>query len=195
MDETLRLVAARGIAATPVVDIEAAAGLAPGRGGFYRHFPSKEAALHAALQRELDRLRARQEQAAHVGGLTDELSAGLTWLAELGPLITIVMRDGASLPDTTRDLRKIIAGGGMSPGLERSAEAAVAAGRDPVACAVVVTMASLGFNLAQQFLGGPVEGIDTARFVSTLADMLSAPSTGGAGSPVAPSKGRAQRRR
>src|SRR5438445_4743092 len=148
MDETLRLVAARGVAATPVVDIEAAAGLAPGRGGFYRHFPSKEAALHAALQRELDRLRARQDQAANADGLADELSAGLAWLAELGPLITIVMRDGATLPDTTRDLRKIIASGGMSPGLERTVEAAVAAGGDPIACAVVGTMASLGFHLA-----------------------------------------------
>jgi AcrR family transcriptional regulator len=176
MDATLRLVAAQGIAATAVVDIEAASGLAPGRGGFYRHFPSKEDALRAALERELDRLRGRQLEPVDVGAgpecLADELSAGLAWLTELGPLITVVMRDGPSVPDTTRALRKIIATGGMSAGLERAAEAAVAAGRDPVACAVVVTMASIGFHLAHNFLGGPVEGIDAEQFVATLADMV-----------------------
>src|SRR5437879_5360969 len=106
LDATLQLVAARGIAGTPVVDIEAAAGLAPGRGGFYRHFPSKEAALDAALDRELDRLRARQDRGATAPGaaadVAGEIREGLSWLGELAPVITIVLRDGKSVPRTTR---------------------------------------------------------------------------------------------
>lgn len=176
MEATLRLVADRGIAGTAVVDIEAAAGLAPGRGGFYRHFPGKHEALQAALDAELDRLRARQRgvevDGAAPATLAEELQAGLAWLQELSPLITIVIRDGASLPEVRRSLRQIIATGGVSPGLEKVLAAAAASGRDPVVSAVVVTMASLGFHLAGAFFGGSVEGVDANSFVSTLADMV-----------------------
>jgi AcrR family transcriptional regulator len=49
-DAVLELVAKRGYRDTTVGDIEAAAGLTRRAGGFYRHFPSKEAALVQALQ-------------------------------------------------------------------------------------------------------------------------------------------------
>src|SRR5436190_14868024 len=45
----LRLFAADGVAATPIVKIEEAAGLAPGSGAFYKHFRSKSELLDAAV--------------------------------------------------------------------------------------------------------------------------------------------------
>lgn len=45
----LRLFATDGVAGTTIVKIEAAAGLAPGSGAFYRHFRSKSELLDAAI--------------------------------------------------------------------------------------------------------------------------------------------------
>ena len=50
----MRLFAERGFRATAVGDIEAAVGLQPRRGGLYKHFPSKQALLEAAVRAHLD---------------------------------------------------------------------------------------------------------------------------------------------
>src|SRR3712207_7446858 len=47
--EAMRLFAERGYERTSIADIQAAAGLAPGSGALYKHFPSKEAVLAAGL--------------------------------------------------------------------------------------------------------------------------------------------------
>ena len=49
----MRLFAERGFRSTGVGDVEAAAGLEPRRGALYKHFPSKQALLEAAVRREL----------------------------------------------------------------------------------------------------------------------------------------------
>lgn len=46
----LRLFAEAGIAGTPIVKIEEAAGLARGSGAFYRHFKSKDELLEASIE-------------------------------------------------------------------------------------------------------------------------------------------------
>src|SRR5437899_1202737 len=52
----IRLFAEKGFRETTVGEVEAAAGLEPRRGALYRHFPSKEALLQAALEQHLDAL-------------------------------------------------------------------------------------------------------------------------------------------
>lgn len=54
LEEGMRLFAERGYRATTVGDIEAAAGLQPRRGALYKHFPSKDALLEAAVRTHLD---------------------------------------------------------------------------------------------------------------------------------------------
>ena len=49
--EAMRLFAERGYERTSVPDIQAAAGLAPGSGAMYKHFPSKEAVLREGIER------------------------------------------------------------------------------------------------------------------------------------------------
>lgn len=46
----LELFVANGVAGTSIVSIEAAAGLAPGSGAFYKHFRSKAEVLDAAIE-------------------------------------------------------------------------------------------------------------------------------------------------
>jgi AcrR family transcriptional regulator len=54
--EAVRLFSERGYHETTVGDIEAAAGLTPRAGGFYRHFPSKEDVLALAVRRLADEM-------------------------------------------------------------------------------------------------------------------------------------------
>lgn len=53
LDAAMHLFARRGVAATTVGDIEAAAGLAPRSGALYKYFDSKDALLAAGLERHL----------------------------------------------------------------------------------------------------------------------------------------------
>lgn len=81
MDETLVLVSANGLGGTSVVEIEQAAGLSPGSGAFYRHFPSKLAAVKAAVEREASRLRDRRSELAAKRAGDDDSQDGSTGAA------------------------------------------------------------------------------------------------------------------
>jgi len=76
----MRLFSQHGYAATSIAKIEAAAGLTPGAGGIYHHFPSKEAVLAAGIERQLSRLGALRE-IRHVLGSLGDLKAELTLTA------------------------------------------------------------------------------------------------------------------
>ena len=58
LDVALDLFAEEGFSGTTITEVERRAGLSPGSGSFYRHFPSKEVLLTAAVEREVERLRA-----------------------------------------------------------------------------------------------------------------------------------------
>lgn len=71
IDEAMRLFSEQGYRATSIVQIEAAAGLAPGAGGLYHHFRSKEQLLEAGIDRQLDRMSALRDIRQIFEGLTD----------------------------------------------------------------------------------------------------------------------------
>ena len=85
--EAMRLFGEQGYSATSIVQIEAAAGLAPGSGALYHHFKSKEALLDAGIDRQLDRRHAMRDIRALFAGLGD-LHAELTMLARY--LLTVL---------------------------------------------------------------------------------------------------------
>lgn len=105
VDEAMRLFSQHGYAATSIAKIEAAAGLTPGAGGIYHHFPSKEAVLAAGIERQLSRLSALREIRQVLGSLGD-LKAELTLtaryvLAELdseSELLRILASDARNRP-------------------------------------------------------------------------------------------------
>jgi AcrR family transcriptional regulator len=105
VDEAMRLFSQHGYAATSIAKIEAAAGLTPGAGGIYHHFPSKEAVLAAGIERQLSRLGALREIRQVLGSLGD-LKAELTLtaryvLAELDSeteLLRILASDARNRP-------------------------------------------------------------------------------------------------
>src|SRR4051794_960188 len=58
LDVALDLFAEEGFSGTTITAVEKRVGLTPGTGSFYRHFPSKEALLAAAVDREVERCMA-----------------------------------------------------------------------------------------------------------------------------------------
>jgi AcrR family transcriptional regulator len=93
INEAMRLFSEQGYQATGVAEIEAAAGLAPGSGGLYHHFKSKEALLEAGIDRQLDRRHAMRDMRALFAGLGDLRSE----LTVLGRYLLAVLDEEAQL--------------------------------------------------------------------------------------------------
>jgi AcrR family transcriptional regulator len=100
----MELFAERGYRATTIGDIERAAGLAARRGGFYRHFESKEAVFRAGIE--------EAATATPVEGLFEHLDLSdegvLSTFARFAmastresPLHRLIMRDGPDFPEIT----------------------------------------------------------------------------------------------
>lgn len=87
IDAAMELFSEHGYRATSITRIEQAAGLSPGAGGIYHHFPSKEALLTAGVERQLSRLAALRDIRqlfADLGDLHTELTIAARYvLAEL----------------------------------------------------------------------------------------------------------------
>jgi AcrR family transcriptional regulator len=104
----MRLFGERGYSGTTVAQIEAAAGLSPGAGGIYRHFPSKRAILEAGLAAQIagqaDLIAMIEEPGALESlPLRDRLlivaGAGLRRLEQEQDLNRLVMRDLSQFPE------------------------------------------------------------------------------------------------
>ena len=98
VDEAMRLFSESGYAGTSIAKIEAAAGLAPGAGGLYHHFESKEAVLAAGIERHLGRLQALRD-----------IRRLLTPVGDLGAELTITARYVLAELDSESELLRILA--------------------------------------------------------------------------------------
>jgi len=183
LDVSLRLFAERGFAGTAVTDIEAAAGLSPGSGSFYRHFRSKEDVLDAVVTREIERARADRAVRppdAPDGPLTAELLAarlvaGFALLDRMRPLMAILTRDHDRFPDLVHQIRELLVEGGISHAASAITELDGAAADDPAATAAVIQAAQIGYQLSSTFFGTVPGGVDRERFARTLAHLVIPP--------------------
>ena len=97
----------RGYRGTTIGAIEQAAGLAPRRGGLYRHFPSKQEVYKAAVSRYASKFRSLEELLEALD--FDDERATLTRLAQFAlagleaeaDLFRLLQRDGPDFPDLT----------------------------------------------------------------------------------------------
>ena len=115
IDEAMRLFGEQGYAATTVAQIEAAAGLSPGSGSLYRHFPSKQALLTEGVRQQI---AAGEELLSFIADpasfATQTLSqrlkvvarAGLERLDQERDLSRLLVRDLARFPDLLAEMAK-----------------------------------------------------------------------------------------
>lgn len=177
----MRLFGAQGYAATTVAQIESEAGLRPGSGGLYRHFPSKRQLLEAGIREQLGRqrelfafidapatlaalpLRDRLERVAH---------AALARLASERDLNRIVLRDLEQFPELlelvrTDEMQRIQSM--LARWLSMQSDPAPNLDWDAIA---TVLMGSVShFWLLRDAMTTHPSGLDEERFVRVLAEV------------------------
>lgn len=169
LDAALAAFATKGVDGTPITDLEADAGLAPGSGGFYRYFKTKDEVLAAAVEREMARLDAEEETVdatdtgAHDEPLPARLATTLRTLAAHNRLIAIVSRERHRIPALARSLEDRVARSGSGPDGDSSLSA-------------VTVSALVGYHLAREYFGRPPGGLEPEDFAEVLAGVVSAAS-------------------
>jgi AcrR family transcriptional regulator len=180
--EAMRLFGEQGYAATTVADIEQAAGLSPGSGSLYRHFPSKQALLAEGVRQQIatgqQLLAYAGDQAAFANLPTRErlaalAHAGLRRLEQERDLNRLLVRDLARFPDllaTMRDdeIQRIY--GVISQWLATQA-GPKAPERDWPALAAVLVGAVSHYWLLRDVFGQHPAGIDPDRYLAALVEL------------------------
>ena len=184
MDESLNLFATRGFDGTAVTDIEEASGLAPGSGGFYRHFKTKEAVLEAVVDRAIAQIQ--REQATRVGDVPSApvldlephsapaiaalIEGAISGLHDRRLLVALLARIHDRFPELEARVYDVMVAGSVA----RAALRPVPFGDDPASQAevAVVLSAIAGYHLSQDFFGRQVGGIEPAVFAAALANLI-----------------------
>jgi AcrR family transcriptional regulator len=174
-----RLFAEQGYNGTSVGEIEAAAGLSPRSGALYKHFPSKQAVLAAAIAEHtavVDEMRT-QLAVMPLGDLRAELTLVARWgLAELRrehELTRIVMKEGDRFPQIAETFREQIVMRGHRMAAEWIARYVEREGgrvADPEAVGALLTGSLVGYTLQEVLFGPAPAGVDEERFLAAWVD-------------------------
>jgi AcrR family transcriptional regulator len=190
VDAAVELFARQGYARTTVGQIEAAAGLTPRAGGFYKHFPSKDAILEVALEQQTEVVD------AIVAGLEEnplgDSRAELRLLARVAmhefeserDLLRIVMKDGEQFPDLRREFFERVPRRGYALAqrwLEGVLDRRGVKVADPEAITAVAMGGLVHLYFMETVFGEPPPGTDRERFIeawvqSTLALLAALPA-------------------
>jgi AcrR family transcriptional regulator len=179
LEEALRLFAEKGFREVTVGAIEAAAGLAPRRGGFYRHFASKEAVLEETVERHARELEGLPGGAAGPPGgdpgarLRRLAARGLAFLRGQGPLLRVLARDGDRFPALRRRvLRRLVDPGYLLARREFGRLRPAARPREVRGVAAVALGALVHFVEDEQAFGVPPARASEAAFVDAWVALL-----------------------
>jgi AcrR family transcriptional regulator len=155
----------KGYAATTIADIEEAAGLTPGAGGTYRHFPSKRAMLEAVIDATV--AAPDDELAPPQDDLETTAHQSLAYMGE--DMMRIFFRDLDDFPGQRQRIiermvdgpYRIVAGrlAERNPNIDAEATAAVFLG------------ALINFRIIEVLIGQGANGVSQERFVDAWADL------------------------
>lgn len=179
LDEAIRLFSQRGYAATSVVDIQQACGLAPGSGGLYKHFSSKQAVLEQAVSRNLETIaRQRHETVAELPDAPRDalrMLANVVWssLTSERDLTRIMIHEFDAFPELFDKLWQ-----GILAHLYRECAEWIAALReqgraevaDPEAASAVIVGALTFYPILDSLIGRVPGGVESERFLNTWLD-------------------------
>jgi AcrR family transcriptional regulator len=172
VDAAMHLFAAQGYRGTSVGAIEAAAGLSPRAGGFYRHFPSKRDILDVVIARSIGLVvtEVSEQSAREFPSPRAELRQvgedTLKLLRMQQALILLVARDGDQAPELADAVRD----GLVEPGYQfmTMVFAKIAPGRDEATVRLAALQAAatlVTFVTESAIFGRAMTGIDDAELL------------------------------
>ena len=178
--EAMRLFAERGYERTSIADIQAAAGLTPGSGALYKHFPSKEAVLAAGMERFMEGAERARELIRTVPGAPDQAlavlgRAAMQMLSEDADVLRIVWRELEQFPalrDEVREQRMQASYAAVAGWLRARAQRGEMRVEDPEATAAVVLGSVTSFKVFHALLGEPPGRLDDERFFQAWLRMM-----------------------
>jgi len=168
LEAALDVFADEGFNGTTITEIERRVGLAAGTGSLYRHFPSKEALLRAAVEREVKLRRAEMEQArAELQAISDplerrtqEFKQMLRDIRRFDRLYRLMLNEGDRVPE----LREAIWSALQTPVREQPTE------QDAI---TAIAMAALGgYHLFSIMQGRPFNNVSQDQFIRTLIALV-----------------------
>jgi AcrR family transcriptional regulator len=180
LDAAMALFGERGYRGTTVGAIEQAAGLAPRRGGLYRHFPSKQEVFTAAVSRYatkfqsledlLDVLDFDDERAT----LTQLARFALAGLAAEADLFRLLQRDGPDFPDLAMLVHEQLVQRGYDVAIAVFTRLLQARGLpvgDVAALAAIALGSLVHFREDEALYGKTPAGATKEQFVATWVDV------------------------
>jgi AcrR family transcriptional regulator len=180
--EAMRLFADNGVAGTPIVRIEQAAGLAPSSGAFYRHFKTKAGVLEAAVDDAAEAATFGADRLAIIDDLPLHeqivFIARGTWMVfdSQRDLMLVLTRDTSPLPANYGHEPDMFPGNGVaflaswltSRGKTRMLKRVA----DPEATALVLLNALTFYWLQKEGETATPYGIDSERFIRAWCDLV-----------------------
>jgi AcrR family transcriptional regulator len=173
LDEAMRLFAEQGYAATSVAHIQQAAGMTPGSGALYKHFPSKRALLEAGVERFVGQGAAAANALPDVTDLETGLrqvgASVLTALARDQETMRVAWRDLPAFPDLSRrfvDARLQYGFAQLAGWLADLDRVGVAVVEDPEATAAVLLGALAFFRVMDTMLGETPGRVNDEAFLA-----------------------------
>ena len=169
----------RGYHGTTVGAIEQAAGLAPRRGGLYRHFPSKQEVFKAAVSRYAGKFRSLEDPLDTLdfdnehATLTRLAQFALAGLAAEADLFRLLQRDGPDFPDLTRLVHEQLVQPGYGFAIAvftRLLQARGLPGEDAAALAAIALGSLVHFREDEALYRKTPAGATEEQFVATWVD-------------------------
>lgn len=164
LDAAMDVFAEDGFSGATISEVERRVGLAVGTGSLYRHFPSKEALLRAAVEREVTKLRgemaAAQAALPHVADRAQRrrqvYEQRLYDMRRFDRLWRMMLNEGDRVPELRQAIWAELVKG--APEYEDVGEA-------------IVDAAIGGYHLFSLMQGRPYNGVSEAEFVNGLVEI------------------------
>jgi AcrR family transcriptional regulator len=179
--EALRLFGEEGYKGATVADIEAAAGLKPGSGALFAHFPTKESVLVTAIEELAAQTRAGRSlfDLGRLGDLRSELivfaRGALLALDANRDLTWVWLRESNHFPHIQTLMEREVhqpAVSWLADWLGETVKAGALAAHDCEAVGVIAVGAITSWWLWRETAGEERPAVDEDRFVEAFVDLL-----------------------
>ena len=178
--EAMRLFAEKGYERTSVADIQSAAGLTPGSGALYKHFPSKEAVLSAGIDAFIDEAARQRQLLAHLpdrpaDAFREMATAVLSTLGREEDVLRIVWRELEHFPELqerVRDRRIQATFAELAEWLRDRTRSGALREHDSDAMSAVILGSLAFYRLLDALMGETPGRLDESRFLQASVDLV-----------------------